>query len=246
MSVDPNQRPAFEQGENFGNGNGSGSRGIRSRSDDNEAFQNHCTQKTLSDICAVFVKHKAQHIYGPALVHQHFDLETDEKLVNIGNVAVPLKTGSVSTTIAATRWAFSGESVIPYEFSTEARQIDMNQHHDFIYELGKLIHSCGLSDNLGLCSLDSIADTTKGPTMEFTSGRANITLPFDIDPENGQNVEAAWQVHEGIAAFICGRLSSTHCTIGSILGMVGFAQCKSRCKRGPNTGHQSHHKYTRA
>ncbi|EHK23096.1 uncharacterized protein TRIVIDRAFT_60091 [Trichoderma virens Gv29-8] len=159
----------------------------------NESFQTHCTQKMLSDICAVFVKHKAQHIYGLALVHQHFDLETDEKLVNIGNVAVPLKTGSVSTTIAATRWAFSGESVIPYEFSTEARQIDMDQHHDFIYELGKLIHSCGLSDHLGLCSLDSIADTTKGPTMEFTSGRANITLPFDIDPENGQSVEAAWQ-----------------------------------------------------
>lgn len=165
-----------------------------------EAFQNYCTPKMLSDICAVFLKHQAQHIYGLALVHQHFDLEADEKLVNIGNVAVPLKTDFVSAPIVATRWAFSAEGVIPYEFSTKGRQIDMNQHYDFIHELGKLVHSCGLSDNLGLCSLDSIVDTTKEPTMEFTSGRANITLPFDIDPEDGQSVEAAWQVHEGIDA----------------------------------------------
>ena len=41
--------------------------------------------------------------------------------------------------------------------------------------------------------------------MEFTSGRANITLPFDVDPGDGQSVEAAWQVHEGIVIVVCGR-----------------------------------------
>ncbi|PKK49171.1 hypothetical protein CI102_7237 [Trichoderma harzianum] len=159
----------------------------------NKAFQDVCTQNMLSDIYAVFLKHRVQTIYGLVLVHQHFDLESDEKLVNIGNVAIPLKTDIVSTSITATRWAFSGEGVIPYEFSTEGLQIDMNQHYDFIHELGKLIHSFGLSDYLGVCSLDSIAGTTEGPTMEFTSGRANITLPFDIDPKEGQSVEVAWQ-----------------------------------------------------
>lgn len=83
----------------------------------NKAFQDNCTQNILSDICAVFLKHRVQNIYGLVLVHQHFDLESDEKLVNIGNVAVPLKTDIVSTSITATRWAFSGEGVIPYEFS---------------------------------------------------------------------------------------------------------------------------------
>ncbi|RFU75000.1 serine threonine kinase, variant 1 [Trichoderma arundinaceum] len=163
----------------------------------NGAFQNYCTPKMLSDICAVCLKHQAQHIYGLALVHQHFDLEADEKLVSIGNVAVPLKTDFFLTPIAATRWAFSRKGIIPYEFSTEARQVDMSQHYDFVHELGKLIHSCGLSDNLVLCLLDSIADTTKGPTTEFTSDRANITLPFDIGPEDRQSVEAAWQALAG-------------------------------------------------
>lgn len=163
-----------------------------------EAFQEECrTKKTLSDICGLFLKHRVHLIYGLGLVHQHFDLEDGEKLVNIGNVAIPLKTDFASTSFAATRWAFHGQGIIPYEFSIDARQIDMTQHSGFIHELGKLIHSRGLANNLGLCLLDSISDTTKGPTMEFTSGRANITLPFDVDPDDGQSVEAAWQVHEG-------------------------------------------------
>ena len=35
--------------------------------------------------------------------------------------------------------------------------------------------------------------------MEFTSGRANITLTFDANPHEGDSVEAAWIVDDSEA-----------------------------------------------
>lgn len=42
----------------------------------------------------VFVKHKVQKLFGIILLHNHFSLDEDEILVNIGSVAVPWKTSS--------------------------------------------------------------------------------------------------------------------------------------------------------
>ena len=47
---------------------------------------------------------------------------------------------------------------------------------------------------LGVCVFagEDLDNTTQ---VEFTQGRANITLPFDIAPEEGENrsIEAVWQ-----------------------------------------------------
>ena len=166
--------------------------------DSNSVMQERCTDETLSRLCNIFLKHKVHQTFGFALVHQHFELREDEKLVNCGNVAVPVREGSIMDSVAATGWAFDREKIIPYEFSTEAAHIDMNQHHEFLNEFRNLLDSHGLSKHIGLCTLDSIADASNGPTMEFTSGRANITLPFDLEPSIGASVEASWQVHEGM------------------------------------------------
>lgn len=45
-----------------------------------------------STIGQVFVKHEVQNLFGIILLHNHFSLDADEILVNIGSVAVPWKT----------------------------------------------------------------------------------------------------------------------------------------------------------
>ena len=84
--------------------------------------------------------------------------------------------------------------------------------------------------------------------MEFTSGRANITLPFDIAPNDGNNVDAMWQfsydqlgsspriglMHEGK------RTIDSTCNLfqADETGAEGNYLPKNRCKGKP---HQSRH-----
>ena len=68
----------------------------------------------------VFVKHKVQNLFGVILLHNHFSLDADEMLVNIGSVAVPWKTSSLATQlrdVKASAWRFTEQGVAPYEFA---------------------------------------------------------------------------------------------------------------------------------
>ena len=49
-------------------------------------------------------------------------------------------------------------------------------------------------EKLGVCAFTR-EDQDATTQVEFTQGRANITLPFDIDPQDGpdRSIEAVWQ-----------------------------------------------------
>lgn len=55
-----------------------------------------------------------------------------------------------------------------------------------------MLKKAGLQNILGICSLGGRSRDAP-TTMEFTSGRANITLPFDITPNDGNTIDAMWQ-----------------------------------------------------
>ena len=161
-------------------------------------FKKRCTPEVLSDICQIFRTHQVQDLFGLALVHQHFEIQQNEKLVTFGNVAVPIISSPDDLSVAASRWAFSGNKLIPYEFTAGAENIDVDNHVAFLDKISQALHSSGLADNLGLCSAGSIAGKDSEPTMEFTSGRANVTLPFDRNPLEGDSVDAAWKITHGM------------------------------------------------
>lgn len=59
-------------------------------------------------------------------------------------------------------------------------------------EFRAIVHRWNLANILGICSLKQ--ENIDGPvSVEFTSGRANITLPFDVAPDDGFVVDAMWQ-----------------------------------------------------
>lgn len=151
-----------------------------------------------STIGQVFVKHEVQNIFGIILLHNHFSLDVDEMLVNIGSVAVPWKTSSLATQLRNVRgsaWRFTEQGVAPYEFAYDvAPGPDVGGFQPFLSELRALLQHLGLAEKLGICAFTrEDQDTTT--QVEFTQGRANITLPFDIAPQDGpdQSIEAVWQ-----------------------------------------------------
>ena len=164
----------------------------------NEQFQSTQASDILfTDIGQAFLKHHVENTLGIILLHNHFLLEQHEMLVSVDSVAVPWDTTSGAMELAgvsASAWRFTNHGLAPYEFAHAAVEVSL-QHHTmqpFLLELGTLLKKHNLTNILGICSLGR-KSIDKPTTMEFTSGRANITLPFDITPHDGNVIDAIWQ-----------------------------------------------------
>ena len=151
----------------------------------------------FTEIGKAFVKHHVENTLGIALLHNHFLLEHQEKLVNVDSVAVPWNTASGATELAgvnACAWRFTDQGLAPYEFAHTAVEVALDRHPmpSFLRELAAILEKWNLTDILGVMFLGE-KSIDRAATMEFTSGRANITLPFDIAPNDGNNIDAIWQ-----------------------------------------------------
>lgn len=146
----------------------------------------------------LFIEHKVEKFFVIILLHNHFYLDEDERLVNFGSVAVPCKTSSLEKQISRVRgsaWRFTEQGIAAYEFTYKTfLQHNLSDFQPFLSELRALLDRLGMIEKLGICALDS-EDVDSDTPVEFTQGRANITLPFDIAPKDGPNrsIEAAWQ-----------------------------------------------------
>lgn len=153
-------------------------------------------EELTSSIGAIFVKHGLENVFGLTLLHRHFDMEPTEMLVAFGNVSVPWDTTSnckATDQIHPSSWRFLAGGIVPYEFTSNKAtvQADIKAHNAFSQELGIFLREKHLDQLLGLCHIDIDSPTT----MEFTSGRANVTVPevmWGQDSESA-SVEASWQ-----------------------------------------------------
>lgn len=151
----------------------------------------------FTDIGRVFVKHHVENMLGVVLLHNHFLLNPHEMLVSVNSAAVPWDTRSSTKELGAVNassWRFTENGIAPYEFTHMAPEIplDCQPMQSFFQELGAILAKWNLANILGICSLNEML-IDRPATMEFTSGRANITLPFDIAENDGNNVDAMWQ-----------------------------------------------------
>ncbi|KAL9104773.1 MAG: hypothetical protein Q9163_000323 [Psora crenata] len=191
----------------------------------------------FTEIGKAFVKHHVENTLGIVLLHNHFLLEHHEMLVNVDSVVVPWDTTSGATELAG---RFTDRGLAPYEFTHAAVEVSLHHHlmQPFLLELGAILEKRNLANILGICSLgEKFIDSPA--TMEFTSGRANITLPFDIAPHDGTVIDAMWRfssdplgssVHAGPTSQEDGKRPTV------------FGQCKNRCKGKPHA--KRHVKHT--
>ena len=118
-------------------------------------------------------------------------------LVNVGSVAVPWDATGGAEELAdvnASAWRFTDKGIAPYEFTHAAPEISLDSQamQPFVLELRAILEKWDLANILGICSLGEKC-IDRPATMEFTSGRANITLHFDIAPHDGNIIDAMWQ-----------------------------------------------------
>ena len=129
------------------------------------------------------------------MLHTHFAIGDDERLVGIGAVAVPIEldiiVGSAIKPLVY-RFVDSGVAVCEWTQGNDANEVDLSspQYAAFVAELRAVLDEVGLIDVLGIFVRQPGDGKMKG--VEFTAGRANITLHKDEPTDGGKSVEASW------------------------------------------------------
>lgn len=163
----------------------------------NHQLQSIDASVLFTEIGRTFLNHQVENMLGLALLHNHFLLEPYEMLVNVDSVAVPWDIRSCCKELAdvnASAWRFNEKGLTPYEFTYAAFKtpLEGSPMQAFLTDLFTILKKQNIVNLFGICSLRE--NSIDGPpTMEFTSGRTNITLPFDISPSDGNEVQAMWQ-----------------------------------------------------
>ncbi|KAF7368015.1 Phosphotransferase enzyme family domain-containing protein [Mycena sanguinolenta] len=138
----------------------------------------------------IFRKHRVEDKFGLAILHRHFDLDPNERLVEVNSVSTPWpaeEVGRVAGGIAATSWMFSANQLVPYEYkfvdqiSSKEPGDDPAAFPEFLAELGTALKEFKVRRYLALTAHPG--SEFKG-SVEFTMGKANIS----VAPERVPNI----------------------------------------------------------
>lgn len=166
-----------------------------------EFKERNATEVMNSVLASIFIKHNVDGLLGVQLLHRHFSLGNDERLVDVGNASVPwsnVGSGALDSRIIPVSWAFKGDLYHPYEFKfippTQARGSKELQEptiqEPFLVEFNEALKTHHLQGVLGIRSLKG---DFKRPELEITNGRSNITFEYDSDAAEEDNaIEASW------------------------------------------------------
>jgi len=182
-----------------------------------------------SVLAGIFTKHNVDGFLGVQLLHRHFSLDNDERLVDVGGASVPWSNDgseALDLRILPVSWAFEGDTYHPYEFKFVPPAEEFHEPvvpEPFLIEFNEAIKTHNMQGVLGIRSLK----TAKKPEMEITKGRANVTFDYDSDVAEYDNaIEASWAFGgTGITS------TATFCT----------SYCSSRSDYG---GHNKYHSTT--
>ncbi|KAE9371068.1 hypothetical protein N431DRAFT_467278 [Stipitochalara longipes BDJ] len=187
------------------------------------------TMKT--GLANIFTKYNVEGFLGVQLLHRHFRLENEERLVDVGGASVPWSnkgSEALELRILPVSWAFEGDAYHAYEFKFVPPIQDIHSPivpEPFLFEFNEALKAHDLQGVLGIRSLKPTFGSK--PEMEITNGRSNITFDYDSGAaENDNAIEASWAFSSD------GTLSTaTFCT----------SYCSSRSDYG---GHNKYHSTT--
>ena len=137
------------------------------------------------------------------LIHRHFQLAPNERLVEYNNIAAPWEVDApllhLTSRIYPKSWAFIDHKLCPYEFGFEAdaaAPVPSCQIPDaFIKDLGTVLLKYGLTRvfGLGWAQVEANTMSVGKQVMEFTTGRANITVAMTEEIQADAYIEASWK-----------------------------------------------------
>jgi hypothetical protein len=193
-----------------------------------KACEVNAASVVAAEIAALFLKYKVQTSLGVQLLHHHFNLDDDERLVDIGGAAIPwhlAHTEDLNSRLLPTSWVFKADTYYPYEFqfippSHQLPAVDIDAV--FLAAFNDILKTYNLQGILGLRALKDKG--ARKPELEITQGRANVTFGYTPDGTE-KAIEATW-------AFEGDGLPAVH------------SYCVSYCSTRFNGNHGSvHHTY---
>lgn len=207
--------------------------------------------EVIKALGGLFVQHNLAGDFGVALLHRHFALEDNQRLVDVNGTSTPWNVPHVVDKPAPTTvekhggkirphmWMLSPAAdsrkhhLTPYEFffdSANDKGFDAKSHKldpSFVQQFAAVLATHNLIGTLGLCLLqDDAADNVL--RAEVTEGRANVTFPHDPARQAGETemIEAQWQyIHdeEGPDGVPIVRLACNRICVESIFSPSGHA-----------------------
>ncbi|KAJ0136249.1 Uncharacterized protein HZ326_20759 [Fusarium oxysporum f. sp. albedinis] len=154
----------------------------------------------------VFMKHGVDKVFGVGLLHRHYDVAPNEKIIELGPVSSPWVVGDDEVV--------TGGSVLPHTWRvfdgelkpTEFKFVPQRDLSDvdrpvfpaaFVKELIGVLQETGLDEVLGVSLYE--AGDPDNETMEVTYGRSSIVIPSTgligskvIGPQGFDAFQAAW------------------------------------------------------
>ncbi|PUU77178.1 hypothetical protein B9Z19DRAFT_1128629 [Tuber borchii] len=159
------------------------------------------SKEMLGEVRSLFIRYGVHRTLGIMVLHKHFDMTPEEKLVEFGNVSTPWLVPEANGDsvfggkVVPRSWAFSSGHLYPIEFGFNPPTVEnfpkMSFDQDFVVGLYGLLVGLGIGDLVGLTMLrEDIHDMPYG--IEKTVGRVSITLPITPETEPTQAVESVW------------------------------------------------------
>ncbi|KAL4993126.1 hypothetical protein BDV10DRAFT_190265 [Aspergillus recurvatus] len=179
----------------------------------------------LSSLWDLFYKHNVTEVFGPTLIHRHFDLKANQAIVDVNGTSTPwtlqlnqpetqgvLRFTKYGGRIQPCAWIVSpnGDSdgqLMPFEFYFEpgdSSLIDtpVKTHASFMREFASVVLQHGMA---GVIGLRLIRDPERR-SVEVTEGFANVTFPFTseakglVDRGESAFLETGWKYPLGAGA----------------------------------------------
>jgi hypothetical protein len=152
------------------------------------------------------MKHGVDKVFGVGLLHRHYDIASNEKIVELGPVSSPWVVGDdeviTGGAVLPHTWrVFDGE-LKPTEFKFVPQRDVSNANRPvfpaaFVKELIGVLQETGLDEVLGVSLYE--AGDPDNETMEVTYGRSSIVIPSTgligtkvIGPQGFEAFQAAW------------------------------------------------------
>ncbi|KAL1867181.1 hypothetical protein Plec18167_008722 [Paecilomyces lecythidis] len=157
----------------------------------------HAEEYLLGPIRQLFLDFDVHDHFGISLLHKHFQIEKNERLVDYRNISMPWAANDTCGSIVPKYEGFVvprtfrvfHEQLIPYEFEFSTIPVFHNSGHaNFLQKLADLLRQYDLDKVFGVRSL-----TEYNPelSVEVTEGKTNIMIPRGSVQESDL-IEALW------------------------------------------------------
>ncbi|KAI9838542.1 MAG: hypothetical protein M1819_004851 [Sarea resinae] len=153
----------------------------------------------------VFIRHGMTKSLVLQLLHRHFDMTEDERLVEYGPMQRPWPVPATQDTVEAGHilpksWRIYKNEVQPFEFkyvpsNGEVKPDPVSFSNDFINDLAETLKEHELIDLLGIALADDQDAPGSSDLIEITMGRNSLMVPLaaSTSPNSSPIVEAAWR-----------------------------------------------------